>query len=454
MEGVDQERVDQIKSSIDLIDDNSIARLPFNLFERKGNRTTKLIITSGESTPIDGKKRWFDFTFREITLVSTLTVELNGYSDFSEFDVRWVDEKGKEHQMSAYPADNTLTVRVNDLCRSISFRPPTMIFFSTYVNSVIIEGIERGNINKALTTLSDIQSYTDDVIDIVDKAVARADSRIAEGVRLAAERAQIQREITQSKANLARVKKGIDDASLTRSELIAQNSAVENTISQLNSKIRDLTSQNSSLENQRNILRNEAKEAEKKLKELTENINIFPSEIVGFANQARRTGWQYFALAAVPIAVIVFMFGMLVNGAANLTTIITDNPEVDIQTAMISRIPYVTIAVTIITACYKLARAFFMELIKINTQRLNLTKISIIARDISYSSEQSLDLTSEETYKLRTELKMDMLRDHMKEYISKDYKPLLPSRVIGLIDLGKKDDGPEKGRDSANDSKE
>ena len=49
---------------------------------------------------------------------------------------------------------------------------------------------------------------------------------------------------------------------------------------------------------------------------------------------------------------------------------------------------------------------------------------------------------------------MDMLRDHMKEYISKDYKPLLPSRVIGLVDFGKKDDGPEKGRDSANDSNE
>ncbi|MFX0542993.1 hypothetical protein ACEWPM_014845 [Roseovarius sp. S4756] len=43
------------------------------------------------------------------------------------------------------------------------------------------------------------------------------------------------------------------------------------------------------------------------------------------------------------------------------------------------------------------------------------------------ASEEGLeDLPDEEIYALRTRLKMDMLRDHMKEYLSKDFVASLP----------------------------
>ena len=78
-------------------------------------------------------------------------------------------------------------------------------------------------------------------------------------------------------------------------------------------------------------------------------------------------------------------------------------------------------------------RAFFNELIKINRQRLNLTKISIIAKDVSASAEQGLDLTSEQIYRLRTESKMSLLREHLKEYISSDVEQKLPERPFSWL---------------------
>lgn len=438
MDSSDSEKIGKLREAIELVEQSAITQLPFELFERRGNRTTKLIITSGEATPTGGKRRWFEFSLNELTLITSLTVELSGYSGFSEFDVRWIDEKGVQHEVSSYPEGDRIQVDINDICKSVSFRPPTVLFFSTYINRVIIEGIERSNFAKALQSLSKMESYREDVLEIVDKAVDKANTAIADSNRLAIERASIGREISQSKSSLARAKRAVEEASLKRAELIAQNAASETSINQLAADIRELTSQAEDIENKRNGLRSEILQAEGRLKELKENINIFPSEIVGFANQARRTGWQYFALSAVPILVMVVMFILLVKGAADLTTVLDEHPKSKIEDIMISRIPYVTIAIAIITACYKFARAFFLELIKINTQRLNLTKISIVARDVSFSSEHGLDLSQDEIYRLRSEMKMEMLRDHMKEYLSKDFKIHLPSRIIGSLPFGKK----------------
>ena len=55
-----------------------------------------------------------------------------------------------------------------------------------------------------------------------------------------------------------------------------------------------------------------------------------------------------------------------------------------------------------------------------------------IAKDVSAYAERDLNLSDEDTYRLRTDLKMQLLRDHMKEYISKDFKVEMP-RTIGLF---------------------
>lgn len=438
MDEADRTKINSLKEAIELIDPQAVTQLPFDLFERRGNRTTKLIITSNEATPVGGKRRWFDFELSELTLVTNLTVELSGYSDYSDFDVRWINEKDEILSVSVHPSGDSIRVPINDLCKSISFRPPTVLFFSTYVNRVILEGIERQNLSKALGSLAQIEVYSEEISSKIDQALTRANSVIAESAKLSAERTVVARDLGQQKSSLARTKKAIEESALKRAELIAQNGAAETALTQAGAKLRELQAQSEELEKQRDTLRADITEADSELRSLRSNINIFPSEIVGFANQARRTGWQYFALAALPILVMTTMFVLLIKGAADLTTVLDDHPNSKITDIMISRVPYVTIAVAVITACYKLSRAFFMELIKINTQRLNLTKISIVARDVSAASEQGLNLTDEDIYKLRTELKMEMLRDHLKEYLSKDFKFTLPNRILGMAPWGEK----------------
>jgi len=84
---------------------------------------------------------------------------------------------------------------------------------------------------------------------------------------------------------------------------------------------------------------------------------------------------------------------------------------------------YVIIATGLIIASYKLARVFIAEIMRINEQRLNLSKISIIATDASNTSQGGLsNLSDRELYELRTDLKMQLLRAHLKEYLSSDFR--------------------------------
>lgn len=74
-----------------------------------------------------------------------------------------------------------------------------------------------------------------------------------------------------------------------------------------------------------------------------------------------------------------------------------------------------------------------LEIIEINRQRLNLTKIGIIAKDISNAAEVGLDLNEVERYGLRVRLKMELLKDHLKGYISSNIDVQLPSSVSQYI---------------------
>ena len=99
------------------------------------------------------------------------------------------------------------------------------------------------------------------------------------------------------------------------------------------------------------------------------------------------------------------------------------NESASICSILIKRMPYVIIATRIITASYKLARVFVAEIMRINQQRLNLSKISIIATDASNTSQGRLtDLSDCELCELWTDLKMQLLRDHLKEYLSSDFR--------------------------------
>jgi hypothetical protein len=97
---------------------------------------------------------------------------------------------------------------------------------------------------------------------------------------------------------------------------------------------------------------------------------------------------------------------------------------------MLSRAPYVVVSAAVIGVCYSILKGLISEVVNINRRRQELFKVSIIAQDVSYASQHDLDLKPAEAYDLRTQTKMELLKEHLKMNLGEDFsyaphKPLM-----------------------------
>jgi hypothetical protein len=432
----DNQAIAAAKAGIEEVQFADASELPFDLFEKPTNKTTHLLASSDSHAPLEGKSRWYEYKFKEPCLVCIVTIATSGYSGYHEFEFSWRDVSGVDRKIFGKPNNGIVLFAVNDLCRKVSFKPPAVWFSQTEIQSISVEGIPREEIPRILEILDDVDDFKSQIINLADAAVARANAKISDGNKAVLEKAAIGKEVAALKGQQSRLKKVTDDLSDKRNELIAQNAAAEDSLESSSQRLKKSNSDVALADEELALLKTKIAESNVELKDLKGNINLFPTEIVAFVNQGSKSNWQFFWLAAVPIALIPAVFITLIIGAADLSTIFTKDPTLNINAVVLSRAPYVAICLAIITASYKIARAFILEMVKINHQRLNLTKISIIAKDVSHASEIGLNLNDEDIFRLRSDLKMQLLRDHMKDYISKDFKIQLPNQIISALGLG------------------
>jgi len=92
-------------------------------------------------------------------------------------------------------------------------------------------------------------------------------------------------------------------------------------------------------------------------------------------------------------------------------------PNLDLLTIFTTRLPFVVVAVTLISSSFALIKFFLNRVIIIHKERLQLSKLAIIAKDVSTFSAAGLELSKQEQYEQRTCLKMQLLKSHLSEKI-------------------------------------
>jgi prefoldin subunit 5 len=261
------------------------------------------------------------------------------------------------------------------------------------------------------------------VLSETNKAIENAEEANHEVTQAELNRDALNSEISEANQTIADLNANIGRLTEQRQGLLGDITKREEAISALDERRNQMQERIAERTTEREGLAREVGELKQKLRALEDDVNMFPTEIGAFVSQGGANIRTYWKLAAVPIALMVVVTGLLVFNAANLTTVFDEVDGVQIWSILITRIPYVIIATAIITASYKLARVFVAEIMRINQQRLNLSKISIVATDASNTSQEGLtELTDRELYELRTDLKMQLLRDHLKEYLSSDFR--------------------------------
>jgi hypothetical protein len=252
---------------------------------------------------------------------------------------------------------------------------------------------------------------------------------------------------TEVSAEVVKEKTKVDNLNATLGRLTEQRNGIqidmkirEETITRLDEQTASINELCEERKTERSELATKITEQKQDLRKLKDDINMFPTEISGFVSQAAHNTKMYWKLAWLPILLLVAMTALLVSNAANLTTILDENNNTRLFSILVTRIPYVVIISAVLGVAYKLAALLIGEIMRINQQRLNLSKVSIIAADVSKASLEGLtDLSDVEIIELRNRIKMDLLRDHFGEYLSKDFSPSHKETTIGADEPNKLD---------------
>ncbi|MFC6280692.1 MULTISPECIES: hypothetical protein [Polaromonas] len=213
-------------------------------------------------------------------------------------------------------------------------------------------------------------------------------------------------ETTEATANLVNLKDDIGRTETRKQAVLEQISTYEATVRSIDGEV-------SKGKEQLRALAIETSEAERRLRELTNNVNLFSEEFSSFSDHGAKQARTFIWLSIVPLAIIVILTAQLLMGAVDLSVRYVKEPNIDLLTIFVTRLPYLTICGSILAVCYSAVLFLFNRISVIYAERLDFSKIGIVAKDVASASANGLAFSDEQLYEARTYLKIEMLKAYL-----------------------------------------
>lgn len=386
-----------------------------DLFQRRANKTTQLVNNSDEEFFVDGKHRWFKFEFESPVIVQKIIVETEGYGDQSKVSFEFFHVDQSTYGSRVDFSNGSFSVELNKLISGFRFRPDTK--FLSLKNQKIKKVVVVGYTPEELANLEEAIHLMDQRAEEIDQKYQGLETKENDTQQKVDEFTEQIEELNQSKADLDNQ---IGETQKQIEKLERESKASGKKAEEVSSIVADLEAEVNRNRDERRTLADEISKSESQLNRIKQEIGLFPSEIAGFVKEGRRNIWAYLIYASPFAAAILYVTYQLFYSAVDLTHILS-NENVDVWTVILTRLPFVVVAVTILQVCGVVVSRLVGEIVQINTQRLNLSKLSIIAKDVANASAADIELTANERFEMETHLKMELLREHMKFYIGENY---------------------------------
>jgi uncharacterized coiled-coil protein SlyX len=416
-----------------------VPQIPFDLVEKHINKTTKLLANSGSELAIDAKNRWYDYEFSRPLFIGFLDISGTDLSKYDEYEFKVKLADGGKRSLRAKPSDGELRVDINEFCTSISFKPPS-IYWTIFkrnprLQKVSIHGFYKENLNDFLYKITRTTKLKNDAIAEIEAARKSTNETIEHLNAKEQNLANIESEIEESNRTLETLNISISEKQAAEAELQAQLDRSTDRLDTFNESIEERRQELTTVTKNREAEKREVEKARLDLKRLKEDINLFPSEISGFVTQASKDIGTYKWFIGSMVFVIFALFVWVLTGAFDLSEYIKENPNVDVWPLLLAKLPLATVVSAIVAAAYKISKVFIEELLKINRQKLSLTQVSIVAKDVSQAAEAELELSEVQIYGLRLRTKMAMLADHIKTFIPTQPNELLPQSIFSAFEV-------------------
>lgn len=396
--------------------------IDISFFSHKTRKSTQLIGNKADDKGISAKRDWLSFDLNQPIYVTSIAVYAQGYEENHEMEFNLIDAiTGQKYEDKRPFGGEFFLFEPKRFIRGFGLYPERPWFKSAQIKRIEVRGIEQRDFADVIAVLSDVNQVRENVEIALNLHLERAKAASAQ---LEANRTTIthqENEIEEKSTELGDLNRALSERSTILDDLnknIAIGASVEK---ERNERVQAITNNIESLNEQRRKLVSDIANSESTLRDLTNNIHLFPTEIAGYVKQGTSNIKMYSWLSVIPIAIIAFVtFRLFVNSEKLLNFYLVNN-SVNIYEFLVSRGPYVAISSAIVGACFTFARILIAEIININRRRQELFKISIIATDISYASQDGLNLDDEQRYELRTQTKMEMLKEHLRINMGSEY---------------------------------
>ncbi|MBK3749287.1 coiled-coil domain-containing protein [Stutzerimonas balearica] len=235
--------------------------------------------------------------------------------------------------------------------------------------------------------------------------------------------------LEENERRLVNVQSEIERAEETSAELAGQNKKLSEEINKLSlsraslaEKVEALGRDQVAKENncrqlslQIDGLNQEVAEVSRELAGLVNDRSLISDEFRDYVCEGRRQSAVYIKLMVVPCVAVLLCAVLLYNGSHNILFGHYETSE-DKLAALLLRMPFAAVLGGIAYYSWNIANRFLNKIFEVESERLTLAKLLVIAKDTVFSTAEQVGVDKSEKFYLRTRLKIEML----KAYLSKD----------------------------------
>jgi len=373
-----------------------------------------------------------EIDFIEPAYVATVDIEFSKPVAGAEIELtvheavynRNVRKKLDHHTLSA-----TASFSVNCVTSGVSIflKPSFYELFSKRtleIKQIRITGFNVRDFEVLTNSLSRIiglkQSAADELFREKERLAALQDSLISRETAVADLESQKNAELETLQGEIDDCREGVSESEkvlskikddITRSE--SRKQLLADQINGSETTVRNIEGEITKGKQRLTELAVETSEKESRLRELSSNVNLFSEEFSSFSDHGAKQTKVFIGLSIVPLVIIVILTVQLLMGAVDLSVKYVRQPDLDLLTIFVTRLPYLAVCGSILAVCYSAFNFLFNRISSIYAERLDFAKIGILAKEIASAASSNLPYSGHELYEARTYLKIEMLKSYL-----------------------------------------
>ncbi|RXJ97138.1 hypothetical protein CRU94_03250 [Arcobacter sp. AHV-9/2010] len=417
------EELEKLNNDFNNIEVLEADKITVELIENRGTQQSKLIFNDDPNFSIKLENR--EYKFKLVEPIYIEKIHLKSKNSLKNIIVSYhtINDETKNIEInndkSAY-----ISTSIKSIIDYITIKPPKSKKIE--LEKLEIFGFRLLEVENITQNLKSIENIREEIKREIEKITINNQTQLDEIISEKENLDKLHLELDDEVETLTNKKEELENSLKELDNQIKQISETknnsENRVKDLNNKEQQLNNSISERNTTLSNLNNDISKKREELKKLESDTSLIAYDVQGYIKTANNHLFWYLGLSIIPWVLIVVITCYIIFGGADLAAVLRVEKDAQLWTIFWSRIPFVIAVGTVIFVAYEVSNIFIHKIMEINQQKLDFQKLGILAKDVSESATQGLDLSDEEKFELRTKLKMEMLKSHLSKDLGKKFE--------------------------------